>query len=695
MKIVVVGGSGFVGRHVIDALHARGVPVRQVPAPRIAVGGRDERDLLQLQTSVISDLAKALGDATAVINAAGLPDADSIDSRALDGANGLLPGVIGAAARTAGISRFVHVSSAAVQGTRYLDESSTIEPLSVYARSKAMGEKTAIAYGPSETVIYRPPGVHGQSRKTTKRLARLARSPLAVVASPGTQATPQALAENVGDAIAFLSVSPGPLPAYVIHPSEGLTTASLLDLLGGRPPRHLPKGLVPGTRLLLRLMAQVPFLAGAARRVQVLLVGQTQSGSWLTLNGWKAPYGLDRWRRLGEVLYAEGSPLNCAPSTALIVATVAEQLRVQYPLHVELLRGSGVKVHAAAGASSESIVRALPAGVVPHAVPLIRNLGLRGVARGAWLLRKEVRLIRPDLIVYGSPAAALVGALASWGLVRRRVFVVHGLREETLSGPQRKAVTIASWLTSAMSTDTVFASESTRTSARFIRGRSKGVTVAQPGFIGVPTADIEGREFATVRRQNREDLGLADQTPLVGFVGRLAKDKGIVELVRAIEMIRESGLDAELLLVGAYDDTDVLPDDVVRLIESSAHIHHVDYDPDPYPWYATMDVMCLPSYREGLPTVLLEAGAMRVPVVAARATGIIDALHEDEGYLCRPRSAGALLEALLAALNDGPERRRRTERHHARIRREFSTDTVQEWWGTLYRVQSGNSKTRG
>lgn len=220
-------------------------------------------------------------------------------------ANHQLPGLLAHVTTQLGL-RLVHVSSAAVQGRRRrLDSSVEYEPFSPYSASKVAGER-AIRSHSGEMCIYRPPGVHGTDRAVTRTLVRLAGGPWATVASPGQQNSPQALIENVADAIAFLATTDQELPEIVHHPSEGLTVSGLLHLMGGRRPRHVPKVIAAATICGAFLSARVHSgIGGHARRLEVLWNGQQQAPSWLTGAGWLAPYGEQRWAELGRSIASE------------------------------------------------------------------------------------------------------------------------------------------------------------------------------------------------------------------------------------------------------------------------------------------------------------------------------------------------------------------------------------------------------
>jgi len=302
---VVMGATGFLGRAVVDALGRRGADVTPLSAPRLPpVDGEHVREILPTYRALVMATAKQIAGADAVVNCAGNPDASIQDDLVLMAPNALLPALLAGAVREAEILRFVHVSSAVVQGgSPVLNESEDVAPFSAYSRSKALGEILVREIGDGAAVTYRPPSVHAENRRVSRLTARFARSPLSSVARPGSSPSPQALLDNVADAIAFLATCPERPPAIVAHPSEGLTTATVLTFLGGHQPIEVPRGLaralVAGVLTCGRIF---PALAANARRIELLWFGQEQASSWLTSVGWTPPAGHDAWRELGRAL---------------------------------------------------------------------------------------------------------------------------------------------------------------------------------------------------------------------------------------------------------------------------------------------------------------------------------------------------------------------------------------------------------
>jgi uncharacterized protein YbjT (DUF2867 family) len=231
--LVAVVGTGLVGSAVAAALREQRSEVITVHAPRLLrLGSASWRG--KPPESVVAACANQLGSAQVVVNAAGDPDASSRDVDALEAANGWLPLVLALGSKRAGCSRYIHVSTSAVQGRRpVLDASPDMAPFSPYSRSKAVGEARLRAAGGPGVITYRPPSVHAVDRRVTRITARVARSPLSSVISPGDGHSPQALIQNVGSALAHLALTRSTPPQVVIHPWEGLTTAGLLLALGG------------------------------------------------------------------------------------------------------------------------------------------------------------------------------------------------------------------------------------------------------------------------------------------------------------------------------------------------------------------------------------------------------------------------------------------------------------------------------
>ncbi|WP_246021174.1 NAD-dependent epimerase/dehydratase family protein [Arthrobacter echini] len=301
MSWAVVGGSGFVGSAVLRALDAAGIEACSVVAPRFATDAETVPELLaEAARTDHGALQSALRGHDVVVNAAGLATPSAPAGTELLGANALLPVVIARAAAAAGVRRVIQLSSASVQGrTHVLDETATVRPFSAYSRSKALGEQALAAMDTAQlpVVILRATSVQGPDRGTTTSLGKLAASPFASVAAPGTAHSPITSVDALADLVLMIGRHRSEVPRIVLQPWEGLTVRSALQAAGGRP-RLLPAvlcriavgtGFVVSSLLGGRLDAQV-------RRTELLWFGQDQ------VPGWAAAQGLVPQPRVQDVL---------------------------------------------------------------------------------------------------------------------------------------------------------------------------------------------------------------------------------------------------------------------------------------------------------------------------------------------------------------------------------------------------------
>lgn len=282
---VVLGGSGFIGSEMVKHLQKAGHTVVSISAPRLKLteNKRTPGDVALLAEGVEAEkLEQLFRGADVVVNAAGVakPVGDADDS--LYGANALLPTVIAVAARNSGVPRVIHLSSAAVQGSRKtLDSSTEVAPFSPYSHSKALGELALIQLSTTlqdtDLVIVRATSVQGVNRDTTRMLKRIARSPLSSVAFPGTQPTVVSSVDGLCEFVENVGRFEGEMEAILLQPWEGLSVRDVLELAGDKTPVVLPRWIC---RTLLTVGQSVGFVipraAGLTRRVELMWFGQNQ-----------------------------------------------------------------------------------------------------------------------------------------------------------------------------------------------------------------------------------------------------------------------------------------------------------------------------------------------------------------------------------------------------------------------------------
>jgi glycosyltransferase involved in cell wall biosynthesis len=255
-----------------------------------------------------------------------------------------------------------------------------------------------------------------------------------------------------------------------------------------------------------------------------------------------------------------------------------------------------------------------------------------------------LRRLRPTITEFGTPKAGLLGNIAA-ALCRvpRRVYLLRGLRLETATGLKRILLLASERAAAACSHVVLCNSESLLEKARAlgIAGPSKLRMLGQGSGKGV---DVERFRPAAPENQKRRRRG-----PVVGYVGRLTRDKGIPELVDAFNELLKSWPDARLHLIGWFDESDdALSAEMRRAIDAHPAIVRTGFVTDTADYYRAFDMLVLPTFREGFPNVALEAAASGVPVITTGATGARDAvLHGETGILVPPGDRDALLRAML------------------------------------------------
>jgi glycosyltransferase involved in cell wall biosynthesis len=299
-----------------------------------------------------------------------------------------------------------------------------------------------------------------------------------------------------------------------------------------------------------------------------------------------------------------------------------------------------------------------PKGVSIIEVPMERKIAPWRDLQSLLRLWRHMRQLRPTVTNVGTPKAGLLGGFAAWlNRVPCRFYTLHGLRFETTKGLKRRILVYAERLACRFAHRVVCVSHSVRE-----RAIASGVTEAERMVVlGSGSCNgVDASRFAPtpqiVRRaaQLRRQLGIPLGAPVVLFVGRLTCDKGIPELIEAFSQLAVRFPELRLLLAGCFEDGDPLPSDTRRYLETHPQVILVGAVPDTAPYYAAADVLVLPSHREGLPTVVLEAQAAGVPVVGASATGIVDVIaHGQTGLLFPVGNVPALAEAITKLTTDG------------------------------------------
>jgi glycosyltransferase involved in cell wall biosynthesis len=341
--------------------------------------------------------------------------------------------------------------------------------------------------------------------------------------------------------------------------------------------------------------------------------------------------------------------------------------------------GHEVLVIASPGTGAAEVAK-LP-DVVFHPIAIERPIAPLRDLIALWRLFRLLRRLRPDILHSTTPKAGLLCAIAgllAWVPVRLHTFTGQAWAE--LSGPLLWIAQACDWLIVRLNTRCYADSMSQR---EFLIELGLGT----PGRLAVlgagSLAGVDLRLFDPARllpgvQNTREQLGLAVDARVICFIGRVTRDKGVVELVAAFASLYERFPDLALVVVGPLEpERDPLPPATLARLRDDPRIHLIGYDPAPERYLALSTLLCLPSYREGFGNVVIEAAALGVPAVGTDIIGLRDAIVDaDTGILVPVKDARALAAALAGLLEDEPRCRRMGAAARARVLAQFDSSVV-------------------
>ena len=318
-------------------------------------------------------------------------------------------------------------------------------------------------------------------------------------------------------------------------------------------------------------------------------------------------------------------------------------------------------------------VRVIPLAIQREISPW---LDLKALWQLWWLFRYE----KFDSIHSITPKAGLLSMLAARiARLPRRVHIFTGQVWATHRGVSRLLLKTMDRLLAACATHLLADSASQRDFlvAQGVVAAGKVEVLAQGSISGVDITRF--RPNATARKGIRKDLGITEEETVFLFLGRLNRDKGVLDLAQAFSTLSER---CHLLFVG--------PDEVSMQAEitsfvTAASVHFIPYTDRPEQYMAAADIFCLPSYREGFGSVIIEAAACGIPAIGSRIYGVSDAIEEGKsGLLFEAGNVDELSTCLLHLLTDEPLRRRMGEDALLRARRDFSSERVTQAWLEYY-----------
>ena len=292
--------------------------------------------------------------------------------------------------------------------------------------------------------------------------------------------------------------------------------------------------------------------------------------------------------------------------------------------------------------------------------PIERPISLLKDLKALFFLYRLFKKERPDILHANTPKGSLLAMIAGkLAGVPRRIYLVTGLRYQGASGIFRFILKSMEQITCLFATQVIPEGQGVMHCLQADHITCKPLRVLHYGNINgkdtqylsckqwtreqlqLPAdADITDEQIASERAHVRQKLGFTDDQFVFVFIGRITRDKGMVELAHSMQKLDNRYSHVRLLLVGRMEDVgNAIPEDVRRYFKESAEVEYVGEQHDIRPYLLAADALVFPSYREGFPNVPMEAGCMELASIVTDINGCNEIVKDGlNGKIIQPRN---------------------------------------------------------
>ena len=287
-------------------------------------------------------------------------------------------------------------------------------------------------------------------------------------------------------------------------------------------------------------------------------------------------------------------------------------------------------------------------GIRTIAVPMERHISLAKDLRSLWKMYRVMRQERPDLVHSITPKAGLITVVAAWlARVPRRVHMFTGLVWPTSTGLKRRILMATDWITCACATHIIPEGEGVKNDLLSHHITRKPIKVL--GYGNIRGIDLKHYSPESIEVPAHKGFTFV-------FVGRIVRDKGMNELVAAFDRLHREHPETRLVLVGRREDNldPVTPATLDRINQGNG-IDAVGGQHDVRPFYADADALVFPSYREGFPNVVIEAGAMGLPSIVTDINGSREIIIDGQNGIIVPSKNEEALYQTMKRFVENPD----------------------------------------
>ena len=708
MLICVTGANGFIGRHLVSRLVREGHHVRILSRSK---GNNFPSNVEVFKGDLVSgltDLSSFVSGCSLIFHCAGeLTHEALMESLHVGGTQRLLS----AALNECSLGHYIHwiqLSSVGVYGqnlahpiaSRVVNEKSGLNPLGVYESTKAKADELLLNEHTTELFSYtilRPSNVFGIGMPNTSLaslIKAVARGIFFYIGKPGAVAT-YVHVDVVVEALLACGFH-ARARNKIYNLSDDSTIESLIQEITHsirvkKPRLRMPYQLIisivgffgPHINLPLTI-SRINALASRTSYPADLIINELNFIIHMpTLDAIKE-YAKDV---IGDnlELMSNKEKNNSLPKLC-IVSTIAWPIKVYMGPHIiKLSEFLNVSI---AASQANKLVYFFPRNVNLFNIEINRKINIIADIASfykLWNYFKNnkfycVHSIMPKSGLISMCAARLAGVPHRFHTFTGQVWAVK-------NGFPRYILKLADKAIAGLATTVLTDSFSQREFliANRIVAPKKIKVLGNGSIVGVNTDRFAPNH--KVRSEMRNRLNISTSDVVFIFVGRLNRDKGIIDLVQAFRVVVAMCPGARLILVGDDEGWHSGSQDDWGG-EVSHLILHVPFTSEPESYMAMADILCLPSYREGFGNVLIEAASVGLPTIASRIYGISDAVIDGQtGILHEPGNISQIINAMIVLALNYQQRRKMGEAGRERVVRDFSDHILTNAFESFYRDQ--------
>ncbi len=291
-----------------------------------------------------------------------------------------------------------------------------------------------------------------------------------------------------------------------------------------------------------------------------------------------------------------------------------------------------------------------------YPMPFPRGINILGSFKSISALTKLFKREKFDMVQYSTPNASMYAAIAAkHAKIPARLYCQWGMVFVTMSGIKRKIFRAIEKTVCRLSTqvqpDSIGNLEFCRKEGFY--DEKKSLVIWNGSAKGLDFSAFDVTKKAEYAKEIKGKYNIPENVPVMGFVGRLGREKGCHELFGAFKALKEEFPELKLLFVGPIEKEETMEPEVLEYFRNCSDIIKTDRVSHVERYVSAMDIFVLPSYREGFGMSVIEASAMEVPVVVTQYPGPSSAMEEGvSGYSVPVKDTDALTEAIRKLLSN-------------------------------------------